>query len=564
MVKIDLPGERKVGHLTLLRSPRAITSREFHTLPMDERLAIVRSAEGRAKYQLLLESEDAERLIRNLPAQEIYLLIKELGLEYAANLLPMVSVEQFTAFLDLDCWELDLLSGEKAQSWISALLAEGGEKALAMVLDLDFEFLTLFFKKSIAVIHGPDAYVEDDEACYRDGGYEMEYHDSESGKFIGGLLNAILQYDRQFYPRLIESVRWETEALLEEEVLQLRIGRLQDMGFPDPFEARRIFAFSDPSMFDAEEHLRREGGLEPDTEAPGFILTAFRPEDILGEILAEGVSSEICWELTYLLNKLMTADHADVGDYSQVREKTEELYRYLNIALEHLCGTDVEKASRVFDSVYTQALFRLGFNLTLELRRRAHGVKKSPVGPYLDGPHRALVAALSHVKPLFYEGLEKETRAGERPFANLREVRRASERLGQVEMLQRLFTEHFPFTPSPPEEIDLKGCFPETSEDLALSDFFLTALANRILGRDFLPLPIPAEELAALHARVCAGEKVSENLRRETEGWLESMEPGGGEFAGYCLDLWEEEFCSARPEKLDPRFIGGLIVKRGG
>ena len=92
-------------------------------------------------------------------------------------------------------------------------------------------------------------------------------------------------------------------------------------------------------------------------------------------------------------------------------------------------------------------------------------------------------------------------------------------------------------------------------------EFFLTSLANKLLGREFQPLPIAEEELAGLHGMVSQTGVLNPRLREETVKWLDSLEPGGGDFAGYCLDIWEEEFCSIGFEDIDPRFVGGLIIR---
>ena len=94
-------------------------------------------------------------------------------------------------------------------------------------------------------------------------------------------------------------------------------------------------------------------------------------------------------------------------------------------------------------------------------------------------------------------------------------------------------------------------------------EFFLTSLSNKIMGRDFLPMPLAEEELAGLHGMVSQSGVLHTGLREETTKWLESLVPGGGDFAGYCLDIWEEEFCSIGFEDIDPRYIGGLIVRLG-
>ena len=69
------------------------------------------------------------------------------------------------------------------------------------------------------------------------------------------------------------------------------------------------------------------------------------------------------------------------------------------------------------------------------------------------------------------------------------------------------------------------------------------------------------EELAGLHGMVSQSGALNPRLRDESVKWLESLMPGGGDFATYCLDVWEEEFCSIGFEDIDPRFVGGLIVQ---
>ena len=79
MHDIELPTEKRVGPLKLLREPRRITTREFNALSSEERLGIIRRSHGRQRYNLLIEAVDAEALLQRMAAQEVYLLIKELG-----------------------------------------------------------------------------------------------------------------------------------------------------------------------------------------------------------------------------------------------------------------------------------------------------------------------------------------------------------------------------------------------------------------------------------------------------------------------------------------------------
>lgn len=565
MTKIDLPREKKVGHLTLLRQPRSITAKEFNALSTTERLEMVRAAQGKHKYALILEAAEPEPLVRRLPAQELYLLVKELGPEDVPELFSLVSAEQLTTFIDLDCWQQDLLDAPAALRWLTMMVEGGEEKLAAAAVELDFELLVLLLKKLIDITRGPEDIEDEEELAAeltRSGGYTFECKDPEQAKIVFAFLDILFRLDNPFYLKLLAAARWEHESALEEDVYRFRTGRLQDRGFADPFEALAVYTWLDPHAFDPAGH--RKLPIEPaeeGVEAPGFILAAARPRDLLAEVLAGGVETATCWELTFLLNKVMAADRVDVGEANQVHASMEEVYRYLNLALEHLCEGDVERAAALVDGVYLQSLFQVGFSLTLELQRRAAAARTSRIAPYLDGPFRALVDALGHRKPRFFEGMETEQRGGERPFAALRDLRLAEEWLDRLEVQRRLFEGLFPFDLPAPEELELAGCVPDDAGDLALSDFLLTALANRILGRPFTPRPVPAEELAALHARVCREGKVAAELRLETRQWLDSIEPGAGAFGDYCLDLWEAEFCCLKAGDIDPRYVSGVIVK---
>jgi hypothetical protein len=286
-----------------------------------------------------------------------------------------------------------------------------------------------------------------------------------------------------------------------------------------------------------------------------------RPGKLLAEILAGGLDDDSAWELTFLLNRVMIADRIDVGDVLQVQEALSGVCYSLELALEHLCGSDVEQARRLFAETYLLPLYRLGFNLTLRLQRRVQKVLRSVIGPYLDPAFQSLADALSQKKPRFFEGLERPERGGERPFQSLADVRLAEDWLLQLEAQHGLFTSRFPFSLPLPAEFDLRCCLPEQAADVTLSDFFLTALANRLLGRPFAPLPIPQQELAALHGRICTAGRLDGRLLEETIGWLETLQPGAGAFGDYALRRWAEEFCPLPAQELKPGLIGGLLLR---
>lgn len=564
MDKIDLPGKKKVGHLTLLRESRSITLQEFKALSFEERLDIVRRISGRKKYDLLIEANDAEQIVRRLPAQEVFFLVKEIGMEDATDLLQMASTAQVTTFLDLDCWDRDAFDAAKGLAWLTLLLETDGDNILATLREMDFGLLCLWLRPFLSVSSpiGDEDEEELKERLATDRLYDIDYRDSDVAKLLEGLFNLLKKEDRDFYLRIMEGLCWELDSELEEGVYRFRTSRLADRGFPDPIEALSVFSFLDPDDYDPGQYRRFavESG-EEGAAAPDFVLAHVPPGDFLTRVLAGRLDDDRLWELTFLLNKVMVADRVDLGSVDQVKEGAGEVYRYLGIALEHLSEGDINRAGELFEGAYLEHLFRLGFSLTLQLQRRARKVQASAISPYLDGPFRALVDALRERKPRLFEGVDDEARGGSRSFTSSDDLRSADQWLSRVEAQQRLFEGSLPFELVGPDRVNLEGCVPDVAEDLALSDLFLTALANRVLSRPFTPEAIFCEELPALHGLVSRGGKVDPNLRRETRDWLESLEQGGGAFADYCLDLWEEEFCALKPEDIDPRYVGGLIVR---
>lgn len=562
MSDIKLPGCKEFGHLTLLREPRRITSKEFNAFAPGERLEIIRRARGSQKYALLVEAHDGEALVAEMAAQELFLLIKEIGREDVGELIAWATTEQFTTFLDLDIWHGDQLDPVAMLHWLQLLLDAGEDKVMQLAYQLDFELLVLMVKRFVNISRGPEDASDDDQGGQPASGYEVEYLDVEGGKVVGAFLDVLYRLDPQLTHNLLRTVRWEQNSLLEEEVFQGRCRRLEEFGFVDPIAAQALYAWFDPATFSPADYRKDSVPLPNDGAVPpGFLLTATAPQDLLAEVFAKGLRPEECWELSYLLNAVLSAERVEVGDPEQVQAALEQVYRCLNLALEHLCGSDGAAACELFGQVYLQPLFRLGFSLTLGLQRQAKALLNSPLAPYFDPAGRALLQAVSGKKPQFYEGLANPGLKGSRPFKTLDDLRRATLGLQRLELQRALFGEDLPFSPAAAEDMDLNGCAPAQAEDLKLSDLFLTALANRLLGRPFLPQPIPVAELPQLHQRVCQQGRLGEHLRQETVLWLESMRPGAGAFAEECLAIWAEEFCPLSPQNLDPRFLSGLIIR---
>lgn len=546
------------------------TAKEFATLDRPVQLEVLRRASARQKVRLLIDAAEGEELFALLPPQDVYLMARELGADQLPELMTMATPEQWTAFFDFDCWDGDHFDAREARAWV-AILLEGESSRIAVTLqDLDFELLVLLLHREVTVLSGPEEMFDEDamaEGRRRDCGYVLDYRDEEGAKLFGALIDVLFRHAPGFCRYLLEAVRSESECQLEESVYQQRAGRLLDQGFPEPAVAKSVYAWLDPAHFVVGEQRKIPLGGSATGAVPGAALQLAQGRGLLGAALAQGVDEQTAWELACVINKVLMAERIDLGELDQVRDAAERVWLTLNLALEYLVGSEVEAggaveaARRCLRDEYAERLFRLGFSLTLRLQRRARSVQALSIGPYLDREDRLLLEPLRQDRPQFPEVAERPERGGMRPFATLSDLRLVEDRLDRLEVQRRLFEERLPFPLPKPADWELAGCHPQSGGDLTLAIIFLTALANRLLDRPFAPQPLAGGDLADLHALVSRSGKLDPELRAQTLAWLESLEPGAGGFGRRCLDLLEEEFCALAPADLDPRYVGGLMVR---
>ena len=549
--------------MSIKLSGQNLSRQEFSRLSIADQVKALRPLDARQKAALLLETENAAKILAKFPVQEVYLMAMERGPENLPELLGMATPEQWTGFVDLDCWDGDEYVPAKVHRWLATLLENDEETIFQVLRQMDFEQLTLILRAEIEIVSGPESMKDDDtriEAVKRDGGYEIRYESELQAKLYGRLLEIIQQKEAEFFVYLLEAVRAESFLFLQENVYQQRVGRMLDMGIPEAFEARKVYSWLDPEAYKKERSFKIAPGAIQGL-APSFSLTLVRPKGLLAAVIDKGVSDETAWEITNVVNKVMMADRIDMGNLEEVSAVIDKVDANLNLALGWLCGDDEDAAAARMLDCYCEDLFRVGFSLILRLHRRASQLNQSSVAPYLDENAMMCLDALTQYPPVFFEGVSNPVQGGTRLFSTLSEVRAVEAWLDRMELQQQLFEEKLGFILPPPEALELDGCQPEEASDLTLADFFLTALANKLLGRDFQPLPIAEEELAGLHGMVSQSGVMNSRLREETGKWLDSLLPGGRTFADYCLDVLEEEFCSIGFADIDPRFIGGLIVK---
>ena len=215
--------------------------------------AALAQARGRRRLDVILDSKDPQALVRSLPADDLYLTVREVGLGDAVPLVQLASPAQFKVFLDLEAWSRGAFDPRKTLPWLRAARAgaQREPKAAARwerkLAALDPEVLFLVLRDAVRLHdleEDPDPEIASEHAMRTpEGKYVVEFTvEGVEYAAVRGLLDDLYAEDPFKATRLLSAIRFEMPSELEETALRWRAGRLADLGWPPLDEALSWFA----------------------------------------------------------------------------------------------------------------------------------------------------------------------------------------------------------------------------------------------------------------------------------------------------------------------------------
>ncbi len=466
------------------------------------------AASGKRRLDLILDAEDPAALVRALPADDLYLTVREIGLGDAVPIVELATPQQFRTFIDLAGWKGHEVQPRRILPWLRAARAGAlrSDRAEARwrqkLAALDAELVSLLLRDAVRVHdleEEEDPHIEHEQFMRTpEGKHILEFLvDGTEYLAVRGLVDDLFAQDPFVAMRLIGSIRSDFPSELEESALRWRTGRMADLGYPSLDEALSWFA---------------RPGAKPSQPAgtpdrpPGFFIERLGTGSLLARaaaLLQEGEREHLELELVTAANAVLVADAVDPGDHDEVRAAVTSGRALVELGLEETAGSDERRAAEILATTAVKSLFQRGFGRVLALRWRAErifgaGGAGSRESPFLDAPLGEMLAALSRRRPLYVPGLElprdrwatPEAAVYEpRPFLSSGELLRTAEALGQAEGLASLAAS-LGLAPPAPQAV---GAPPSPR----LAALYLTARANELLGRAFAPAPIPLVELPA-------------------------------------------------------------------
>lgn len=582
-----MAGPRANGSLRSL-TPRTPSDHPSPTPPGAEWTLDV----GRPKeiVERLLDRPDAARLVRHTPVQPLFLFIKSLGLADATDLLRLCSAEQVQAFLDLDCWQGDRLVPARVYPWLTALLELGYARLTAHVQRLDPQMLTTFLAPQLRVYEltseeppeepqgipfaTPDRFFLVDIVPPAD---ESSGDSEDRQALLQRFLEALYRGDLELARVVLTSARWDGGTEAEEQAYRFRSGRMADLGYIDYYEALKVYMLVDPLKAPPAQplvpaHLTPAVGKppvgppaedEPALGAGGLIgprsavwrqlVPSLDASDFtFGRavaLLSETEQARLFEHLLLLCNQAMAADRIELGDFDGTQQTLRRAMGYLSLGLEFRLRPppdpnapaaplliDPQQAAQVLREVPLLYLFRLGYSLTLQLRKLAtllvHSslttlVPKEDPASLLPPEQAAPLRALLELRPLYSLHLDPQRAARAphgssrpadqeveaprwrelRPFQSLRDLGHATELLQHLSAIDKLLTTGLGLRRETVAKT-VEGKSPPLAA-VKLPDLLGTMVANLLLDRPPALVPLARRDLATLRWRALADAPAS-------------------------------------------------------
>ena len=452
---------------------------------------------GEEKLDLVLSLPDPLRAVQALAPEEFVLLVKEIGLTDSAELLSLASPRQLQATVDLDAWLGGELDAAAFSEWLLTADEAGRRTTARFVAAQDDGLLSLYLAKSLRIVmpedDGAPGEVPDDAEVFAspDGAFQLVANpDDPNLPAIRKLIAAVWRQSPTRGRALLLGVRWELPTQLEDEVLQLRNARLDEIGFLDRDEALALHGYRDPHKWRQQLRDRHRGTAPAEPET----LAAYLPADVPlrlglalravqgGSFLAEAMALLPDDELARLRLGLVRLGYAIQSARAERPSAVDELSRWsrhglmtASMGLEFLCDGELDYAALLLTQVSLLQLFTAGHSLVLAVHQQARRIRQQLGGD----------AALERLEPgdcRFVRGLARAfpllaSEDAVRPVESLAECAAATARLRAVAAVVRM------------AETLADGDLPATAP-LPLRALVGTAIAWQIVGGEVQLKPL--------------------------------------------------------------------------
>lgn len=370
---------------------------------------------------LPLVSADREvETLRMLPAETLFLALKEADTESALWVMENAKAAQVQGVIDLDCWKGDEFLPERFFKYFEFMSYTTPEKLLEYMKEIDPEVICLALLNVVDVVdfdpQEPPEVEEEKMLLTPDSKYALIFKTADSNlrDRLFHWLNKMSSVDIDLMRRHLESLKWENKNDLEEFGYQIKKARIEELGFVEREDALKFFSrISAPEL---KKHLQ-ENPLDKHVKEDSPLIETLGNEDFLPQPISKAVTAEgffrkalqqlennhmlelLRMEVVRTVNAVFTAEDMLNEGLDPLRDSAARTRAYLDLGLLYLSGADEKKAAEYLQIQPVFEISRLGWTLVQDLNRAALEIKKNFPINLFDNSEREFLNSLNGRHP---------------------------------------------------------------------------------------------------------------------------------------------------------------------
>ena len=376
---INLPLEGFPFPVEWIKSNPQKVEEALSRMSIPEQVRCVQSLRGKEQMDLLILSSQAVPVVRLLPEEDIYFMVKEVGEGDALPVLAIISEKQLQYIFDMEWWRGDKFLPQRAMDWLLLMEKANDQQLLHWLLTEDFDQKVMVLQALIKVFKNDemtDRYdgVEGLEHFTLDGVIDIFLKVEDAAPLLKNLFKLLYAEDQKIFYALMEAVIWYEPTPTVETAYRWQRSRVEEKGVLPYDEAIEVYSLldADSLKLEAPSHEVFVDPEAPYAVAPVHPLSDTDPSTFFGQCLAmmknHGRINAICGELMYLSNKVMVADRLEFGDLDSHHETMRKVLGYINIGLELGAGGDIAKGESLLNQTWMQSLFQVGYAGIMRLK----------------------------------------------------------------------------------------------------------------------------------------------------------------------------------------------------
>jgi len=401
----------------------------------------------------IYQADVPEEVVRKLPAQTLFLVVKHNGLDSSADLIEMSTFQQCRLLLDFDCWQKDDFQEDNFWAWLAITDANSDLKLLNKIIKTcDLSLISLLVAKYVkwVILEEPTDEPPAAEYYTPDKGttwLNIQAPDANKTFLLGRLLALIFETDAELFYELLSTTGMSTNTEIIEEAYQNKLMRLRAEGMPDDEQA---YDLNTPlQVADVKKVLENTtekaiiSDVIPITPLLYDSLTSHPLKELLAQIKDQ---EEAEAELTLIMNCALVYFKVDLWNTEEVQFLTEKVKGAINIGLE-IASSLAPTLSYldIFAELNFQTLYRLGLGQLFSLKKAASKLNNEQLQQITkEAATFSLVAGLREAFPTFPRCINQDEQLVTNETGQLESGYQAFEHINQItfsrEIIDKLLT----------------------------------------------------------------------------------------------------------------------------